>query len=275
MEVTKQQEGLLKKIEQLKLTDEEAIRLLQQLKKPEVVRKNYDHFYNSKRIKIGVISDTHIGSKYFDYNAFDESVKTFNKEKVEAIYHAGDVIEGMSNRQGHIYELSHIGTSAQINHAVELLNQYKQPLFFTTGNHDEWSKVKADQGVLVGEILEDKIKNSTFLGEYTADIKLTPTTKMRLTHEGANAYALSYSLQKRINGLAGGDKPDILLNGHIHKYIYMFYRNIHSMECGTFQKQTPFMAMKGSPAMVAYSVLDISFNKKGVNNFVLKSYPHY
>jgi len=268
-------EQILEIIKKQNLTVEEAKRALAQLSQPEKLRRSYEHFYDSKKVKLGVFSDPHFGSKFFDYQAFDHAVKTFNKEKVDAIYIPGDVIEGMSTRPGHVYELEHIGNTAQINHAAQMLGQFKQPIYFITGNHDEWAKKKSDQGTLVGPEIASRVKGSTFLGEYTADIKLNPNVTMRLTHEGATAYALSYSLQKRINALSGGTKPDILLNGHLHKMLYLYYRNIQAMECGTLLKQTPFMQMLGSPAHVGFTILDIGYNKKGVNSFSPTIYPHY
>lgn len=273
--VTIDKEDLLNIISKYDLSKQEIKNIIDTLKNPNKKYKEYKYYCDTDQIKIGVISDTHIGSAYFNPKVLEHSVKTFDKEKVSAIYHAGDVIEGMSNREGHIYDLKHLGTTAQIDYAVKLLSKYNQPLYFITGNHDEWAKKKSNQGVLVGELLEQKLDNATFLGEYSADIKLNDKVLLRLTHEGNNAYALSYSLQKRINSISGGNKPDILVNGHLHKAIYMFYRNIHALEAGTMQEQTPFMRDKGSPAMVGYWVLTIGIGKNGLNNFTPKFYPFY
>ena len=265
-------------LEKLALTPEEEKRVLDQLRLPERVRKTYDHYNNSRRSKYMVVSDTHIGSKFYRPDIMDAAAMVAKKEGVEAIYHAGDVIEGMSNRDGHVYELDQVGTSAQVNKAVselEKLTAVGVPFYFTTGNHEDWAKNKANQGVMVGPTLEDKLKGSKWLGEYTAQIALSPNTTMWLTHEGSSSYALSYSGQKRINALSGGVKPDIIYNGHLHKALYMLYRNIHYHEAGTMQDQTPFMAMKGSPAMPGFWVVDVSFNRKGINEYSPKLYPFY
>lgn len=175
------------------LSDSEQQSLLKQLSHPKVMdRQLFKHHYKPRHCRIGVISDTHIGSKFFDYETFDKSIDVFNKQKVDAIYHCGDVIEGMSNRDGHIYELETIGTTPQINLASDLLNQYTQPLFFITGNHMDWAKVKANQGVDLGSLLESKLKNATHIGDYEADVELAPNVTMRMTHDGASAYALCF-----------------------------------------------------------------------------------
>lgn len=258
-----------------KLSEAEVELLLKHFKEPEKKVNTYDHFYGQKHARFMTIADTHIGSKYFREDMFDDLLKVIKREKPEAVYHAGDIIEGMSNRDGHIFELSHIGTSLQTDKAVELLKQIPVPLYFTTGNHDEWSKIKANQGNLLGPELESKIPNSKFLGEYTANINFSPNVTLRLTHEGMNAYALSYPGQKRVNALEGGTKPSMIVNGHIHKFLYMYYRNIHYFEGGTFQDQTPFMAMKGTPAMKGFWMFDVYYNKDGITKLKQTAYPYF
>jgi len=68
---------------------------------------------------------------------------------------------------------------------------------------------------------------------------------LRLFHPGGGtAYALSYHPQKWAESLSGGEKPHIALIGHYHKTEYLFYRNIHIYQGGTFQMQTPYMRRK-------------------------------
>ncbi len=93
--------------------------------------------FEGERIRIGHITDTHIGSTFFDdhrlYQAFDE----FKKEGVDFITHSGDVSEGMSNRPGHIYELSEIGFQRQKDKCVELFSQWNDTdIYAIAGNHD-------------------------------------------------------------------------------------------------------------------------------------------
>jgi len=235
----------------------------------------HNHFYGSRHTKIGIVSDLHYGHNNFRLDVFEDSVKVFNKEKVDAIYCPGDLTEGMSNRDGHFYELAVAGVTKQVHGVAELLNQYKQPLHFILGNHDLWGMKKGNQGVNIGKEVESLCPNATYLGDMKADVFLSPSCKMELSHEGSAAYALSYSMQKRINAISGGDKPHIKVNGHIHKMLYMFYRNIHAIEAGTLEDQTEFMAMKGTPSHVGFWTLDIFYNKQGINRFTPTMYPYY
>lgn len=257
-------------IKQSNLSEAEIRKVLHSTPKPKI---KYHHDFGKRKIRLGIASDFHIGSLCFDYKSFDCSVKRFDAEGIDLILCAGDVLEGMSNREGHIYELNRIGYSAQLKEAVELLSQYRQPFHFITGNHDEWAKKKANGGLIIGEEIERRVKNSKFLGEMEARIDLG-NAFLDLTHRGQTAYALSYPGQKMINGLEGGTKPAILINGNLHKAIYMFYRNIHFIEAATFQRQTEFMKMKGSPAHVGFWILDIELGR-GIQSFRPTFYPQY
>jgi len=270
------EEEVLKDLRKANLSDAERKRLLKQIQNPEIKRGNrIKRQYPSRRFRVGIISDWHVGNKNFRKDVFEDSVKEFNKQKVDEIYHIGDVIEGMSNREGHIYELDIPGVSGQLDVAVDLLKQYRQPITGILGNHDLWAMKKANQGVDVGNELENRVNGMTMIGHLYGDIEINPKTSIRLSHEGSSAYALSYSLQKRINALSGGDKPSVIFNGHLHKALYMFYRNVHAVEAATFESQTEFMKMKGSPAHVGFWIADIHYNKNGVTKFSPTFYPYY
>jgi hypothetical protein len=78
-----------------------------------------------------------------------------------------------------------------------------------------------------------------------------------------NSYALSYTIQKRIDAMSGGEKPSILIDGHHHKMIYLFYRNIHAIEAATFQSQTAWMRGKRLPAHMGGWIYQIHVDDEG------------
>lgn len=243
--------------------------------KSPTMHRTIRHDFGKNHIKFMVVSDQHFGSKYTNLKAHDASVQASKKESVDLVFMPGDILEGMSGRDGHIYELSHLGATKQLNLAEDLLKQYDMPLMGITGNHDDWYKTKNNGGLIVGKELERRVPNFTFMGEYFGIYKLTDGVNIHLTHRGNSAYALSYSGQKRINSLQGGTKPNIILNGHLHKSLYMFYRNIQFIESGTLQAQTPFLAMKGSDAHVGFWIIDAWYNSRGVTRFKPEWVPIY
>jgi hypothetical protein len=95
--------------------------------------------FEGERIKVGHLTDTHIGSLYFDEDRVYQAFEEFKKEKVDFITHSGDVTEGMSNRPGHIYELSELGYAQQKDKAISIFSQWTDtPIYAIDGNHDRW-----------------------------------------------------------------------------------------------------------------------------------------
>src|SRR5690606_22671290 len=59
-----------------------------------------------------------------------------------------------------------------------------------------------------------------------------------------SSYAVSYSGQKYLDSLSGGDKPNILFVGHHHKAMYFNYRNVHYFEVPSMTQQSSWMKRK-------------------------------
>jgi len=229
--------------------------------------------FDGQHIKIGVMSDTHLGSVYTSENYLYKAFEEFKKEKVDFMCHAGDVTEGMSNRPGHIFELSHIGYDKQKSHAIDVLSQCPCPAFYIDGNHDRWY-IKSNGALMVKDIC-DAIPNATFLGHDEGDINVN-NIKIRLWHgEDGNSYATSYRIQKVVESLSGGDKPNVMFLGHTHKQAYIFERNIQCVSAGSMQKQSGWMRGKRIAAHVGFHIVDIWTNKKGVSKFRVQWYPIY
>jgi len=233
--------------------------------------------YSTSNLKIGVFSDAHIGHEMFDEPFFKYMAKTFRKEKVDRIYQAGDILEGMSGRDGQIYELSEIGFHKQMKKAVKMFGLLKgTEVYGIDGNHDGWYQKKANQGLIVGEILDEKVDHYHHLGQMEADVELKPGVKMKLFHGGdGTAYAVSYKMQKLMESFTGGEKPAVVLSGHYHKSLYMFNRNIHGLECGTMCGQTGWMRGKKIPAHKGFWIVDMKVGKSGIGMFKPAFYPGY
>lgn len=192
-------------------------------------------------VKFGVISDTHIGHKMFNEDWLFAAYEFFENENCDFIYHSGDIVEGMSGRDGQIYELNKFGFEEQTCYAAGLIKKSPIPIRAILGNHDQWFKIKGNIGACVGSKLQAECDNFTYLGDDEA-YDMLGNIKVMLRHPGdGSAYALSYKTQKFIESLAGGQKPNILINGHYHKGIFFEYRNVHAFEAGTLQGQSKFM----------------------------------
>lgn len=210
---------------------------------------------DNNTFSFGLIGDTHIGSLYEALGELHSFYNLCEKEGINTILHAGDVLDGFGMYKGQQFEQSKMGWDSQYKHFVNNYPRVKgMKTYFIAGNHDQsFSKII---GMNVGKALMVDRDDMVFLGNDNATVKFkTPSNRdfvARLSHPGGgSAYAVSYRTQKIIESLTGGTKPHVLGVGHLHKADMLpSNRNICGIQTGCFQWQTPFMAGKASPAHV-------------------------
>lgn len=231
---------------------------------------------HGKHHKFVVISDTHIGSVYSPDEWHDIVSDYVNNNGVEGVFHCGDLVEGMKiSRIGtQIYELSDIGYEAQKAKAMEILSKYDVPIYIISGNHDFYYQEYAGANII--KSLSDSLPNLTYIGHDSADIDIDGAI-IRLFHggDGSNSYAVSYRLQKLCEAITGGNKPNILLAGHVHKFCYIFERHIHAISVPCMQMQTDFMRGKKLAAHTGFLELEFDVNDKNISNLGVKLFPFY
>lgn len=237
----------------------------------------YDVNWNGDRIiRFGVVSDSHIGSKYQQLTHLNTMYNIFEKENITDVYHAGDLTEGENMRPGHVYECFVHGADAIEQYIINNYPKRKDiKTYFINGNHDA-STIKAcghDMGVFISKQREDMI----YLGMLNAKVNLTPNCVLEINHPlDGGSYALSYSTQKYIDSITSGEKPNILIIGHHHKAMYLFYRNIHALEAGTFESQSAWMKGKRLAAHVGGWICEVHVDRNGnVNRFKSEFIPFY
>lgn len=91
---------------------------------------------NERIIKFGIVSDTHINSKWTQITHLNDFYQKAKAEGVTNIYNAGDIDEGEQMRPGHQYECY---TQGADDHVDEILRVYPQingiTTHFITGNY--------------------------------------------------------------------------------------------------------------------------------------------
>lgn len=205
-----------------------------------------------ERQMIGVISDTHLGSKYCLRAQLQDFVQYAYDQGVRDIVHPGDVLDGMYKHG--MWEVSHSGLEAQAEDLFETLPQLPGLRYHCiTGNHD-FTFTEAS-GVNVGNFIEFFFaqrgrSDVKFYGDRGAFLKLRGAV-IHLWHPRSGvSYARSYALQKNIEKY-GSIKPQIMLAGHWHVFCHVFERNVHGIACPTFQGgQSAFSkSLGGAPAI--------------------------
>jgi predicted phosphodiesterase len=265
-------ENLLQRISER--YSEKELRLLARGNQQLEETRQHVHDFTGETVRVGYMSDLHIGSIYTDDSFIMNAREEFAKENVDMVVVAGDVTEGMSNRPGHIYECSELGYDAQKEKAVELLSNFDFcPLYTIDGNHDQWY-IKSNGAKIVKDICSE-IDSAEFLGHDEGDIIINGVT-IKLWHgKDSSSYAISYRLQKLIESLSGGEKPHVLIAGHVHKAGWFFIRNIQAVGSGAIQRQSKWMRSKRISSHTGFGICDITINDSGVGKFANTFYPFY
>lgn len=240
---------------------------------PNVVQSSWS---KERTIRFGMVGDTHFNSNWVQITHLHNLYDQFAKAGIKNVYHAGDIDEGEDMRKGHKYECYNQGSD---DHVAEIVKNYPKrngiETKFILGNHDaSFIKLSGqDIGVAIAKERNDMI----YLGRDNADIKLTPNCTLQLVHPwDGSAYALSYKMQKMLDAMSGGEKPNILAVGHYHKLMYIFYRNVHAFQVGTGQAQTFFMRGHSLSAMMGGWIVEVEVASDGtITRIYQECIPYY
>ena len=159
-------------------------------------------------------------------------------------------------------------------YAIEQLSKCKYPMYLIDGNHDRWF-IKNSGAYIVQDICEN-LENCMFLGNDEGDLVVNNVI-IKLWHgEDGNSYSLSYRIQKIIEAFVGGQKPQILLCGHVHKALYLpCERNIHAFGTGALSRQSKWMRSKRLANHAGFWIIEFTYNEKGVSDCSEKFYNFY
>ena len=227
-------------------------------------------------IKIAVIGDTHLGSKYTQFKHLNDFYDVCKSEGVKDIYHVGDLTDGLKMRPGQEYELYVTSADDMIDDVIEKYPSRKGIVtHFITGNHD--ASIYKHVGYDIGKTISERREDMDYLGRDCAVINLTSKCTLELRHPwDGTAYSLSYKPQKMIEAMESDSKPNILAIGHYHKAEYLFYRNVHAFQTGCFQGQTPFTRGKGISVHLGGWIITVRVMKDGsIKSIIPQFIPYY
>lgn len=235
-----------------------------------------ENWNGDKVIRFGLIGDTHLGCVDVQLTFLHHLYDIFQREGITKVYHTGDLTDGEKMRAGHEYEIYVHGADAQVDHAVKVYpNRPGIVTDFITGNHD-YSFIKTI-GLDIGKQIASRRQDMNYLGYMSAMIDLSPNCLMELRHPlDGSVYALSYKIQKLIDAMPGGEKPNILAVGHFHKHEWIFYRNVHAFQSATVCGQTFFMRGKGLAAAIGGWIIEAHVDDTGtVTEIAPRFFPLY
>ena len=214
-----------------------------------------------EHLKLLLISDTHLASKYDRLDILRYLYDKADREGVNYILHSGDVTEGLSGRPQQIHELKETSYTGQRDYVIEKYPESDIPTYMIAGNHDLWW-IKQCGADIVQDICNNR-DDLHYLGSDCEDLKIG-RLKIRMFHgKGGSAYAKSYKLQKYLDGIPSDEIPHILQTGHIHPAFYMKQGKTHCFQTSCLEDQTPYCRSQGLSNDKSVWWVDVYMNSNG------------
>jgi hypothetical protein len=242
-------------------------------------RPTYGHIsleiYGTDWKSFGLVSDTHLGSLFAREDALHSVYDVFESEGITRVFHAGNMIDGYIPRING-YEVSCTTVDAQTQYVIDHYPRRKgiTTYFITGDDHESWFM---KDGFNWGKHLQLTAQSQgrddlVYIGHLESDVEIKGeggSAIIKIQHPGGgSAYARSYASQKFIESLEGGEKPAILIRGHMHVSNFMNERNVYVVDLPGLQDQTIFARKRKLRMEVGGSILQ--FKQSPVDGSILR-----
>jgi len=229
------------------------VEAIKKLPKPEMFRRiPMNVIDDSGWFTFGLVADTHLACKEERLSELHLQYDLFAKEGITSVLHAGNPVDGYIEKINgeSVYQSTIDG---QVQYFIDHYPRRQGIVtHFITGDDHEgwWIKKGFNFGAhLMNTAREQKRDDLNYIGHVEADIEVRRGDQkpviIKIQHPGGgSAYARSYTGQKQVESFEGGEKPNILIQGHYHVSNYMNDRNIHVVSMPGFQDQTIFARKK-------------------------------
>lgn len=219
----------------------------------------------------GFTTDNHLCNRHSRLDVLNLAYDHFQREGISIVYNAGNWIDGEA-RFNKTELITAPGMDHQLDYMIDNWPVRKgiETHYIAGDDHEGWLQQR--EGIEIGRYLQMRAEQDgrydlKYLGYGEADVALrfgSGSSVMRVVHPGGgSAYAISYTDQKRVESYQGGEKPQIELVGHYHKFNYGYPREVHTLQGGCTTDQSMFMRKKRLQAHVGYSIVRIKQDRDG------------
>lgn len=214
--------------------------------------------------RIGVVSDTHGGSKYEQLTALRSFYRYADEREVDFFLHAGDVTQGPDRMHRDQYLGVHAhGSDQQVDYVAATYPRSERgtKTYVITGNHDD--SFLNEGGTNVVRQLCAKRDDWVYVGQDAAYLTIGGL-RTYITHpDGGGSYAKSYKLQKLASSLPVEKDVRLILSGHYHSYAATLERGTYALMLPCFQSQYSWLARKFLHPDIGGLILDIWLDDAG------------
>lgn len=216
------------------------------------------------RYRIGLVSDTHGGSRFEQLTALREFYRYADEQRVDFFVHAGDLTQGPdAMHKGMAEEVHAHNAEAQANYVVGTypVSARRKPTYVIGGNHDG-SFFKNDGTNIVRRICERR-PDLLHLGQDAAYLTVGGLRMYVVHPDGGGSYAKSYKPQKVAESVPNDRRVALALIGHYHQWGSFLAKDMVTMMLPCFQAQYGWLARKGLYPDIGGVVLDVWLDDDG------------
>lgn len=261
----------------LKISDDDLVKALESshhfcitqlgdslaIDKPSFDRLEVKNTNSGDWVRYGLVADTHLACREERLEALHNCYDIFVAEGIGTVFHAGNIVDGYV----HKINGASVIVSSPDDQAQYVIDNYPQRkgmvTNYITGDDHEgwWIKEGFNWGNYLQMLANQQGRTDLkYIGHVEGDVAIDNGVGkiiLKVQHPGGgSAYARSYTAQKQVEAFQGGEKPQILVQGHYHVSNYMNDRNIHVIGMPGFQDQTVFARKKRLRMEVGGAILE-------------------
>ena len=212
------------------------------------------------------ISDTHLCNESQQLHMINKIFLDAYSKGFRDFLHFGDLSDGdYKDRPSHRYELFRLGAQRQANYIADVWPRLPGVrTILISGNHD--GTHMANGGVDVCQMVADKRPDILYIGSEQAYYhpEACPLLTEEMFHSGGgNSTSLSYKLQKYIEKMEPGIKPNLLGEGHFHQSEFLSFRNVIAFLVPCMCAKSPFAVRQALENTMGAYYIDAYVNKQG------------
>ena len=140
------------------------------LKKPIQNNGIYEIPNNLQHIKLLLISDTHLASKFDRVDILRYLYAKAEDNNVNYILHSGDLTDGLSGRPQQLYDLKEVSYTGQRDYVIDKYPKSNIPTYLIAGNHDLWWIKQC--GADICKDIANQREDLHYLGSDCEDLKI-------------------------------------------------------------------------------------------------------
>ena len=220
----------------------------------------------SSNIKIGIVSDTHFGSRFEQLTALRDFYRRAEDQGVQAFIHAGDVTQGTPKmHRGMEHEVHLLSADGQIGYTLDVYPESDVPTYFITGNHDD-SWLNESGTNVVRQVCASR-ENFHYLGQDACYLNMDGLRIYVVHPAGGLSYAKSYKPQKITESIPIRKRTQLVIIGHYHTYGVFKVQETQAVMQPCFQGSYPWLIRKGLYPTVGGHILEMEYDEDRIRTF--------